>query len=175
MTGQLEMFPVHPSNGTDGIFKDAVISECGNYRHALTRIWDRSKEQIMFIGLNPSTADADNDDPTLRRCMNFANDWGYGGLFMLNLFDYRATDPHDLFMTERPESELCNYYLSLYGRSSDTIVFAWGSFKPNFTKHRVKVVREMFGADAYCFGNNNNGAPKHPLYLASDTLLTKFL
>ncbi|GHX72979.1 hypothetical protein VCSRO16_3593 [Vibrio cholerae] len=69
----------------------AELSKCRKYRYALWRTWDSDKPFAMFIGLNPSTADEKNDDPTLRRCINFAKSWGYGGVCMANLFAFRAT------------------------------------------------------------------------------------
>jgi hypothetical protein len=75
------------------MIKDAVLSECRTYRYALWRIWDQTVPYAMFIGLNPSTADESNDDPTLTRCMGFAKSWGYGGVCMANLFALRSTDP----------------------------------------------------------------------------------
>ena len=75
---------------------DAVFSDCRKYRYALWRVWDESKPVAVFIGLNPSTADEVNDDPTVKRCVNFAQEWGYGGLCMANLFAFMATDPEVL-------------------------------------------------------------------------------
>lgn len=77
---------------------DAELSKCRTYRYALWRTWDESKPFAMFVGLNPSTADELEDDPTIRRCINFSKLWGYGGLCMVNLFAYRATDPTALFL-----------------------------------------------------------------------------
>ncbi len=79
---------------------DAELSKCRAYRYALWRTWDESKPFAMFVGLNPSTADELEDDPTIRRCINFSKLWGYGGLCMVNLFAYRATDPTALFLVQ---------------------------------------------------------------------------
>ena len=73
--------------------RTAFISPCERYRHALGRHWDNDKGFVLFIMLNPSTADAQQDDPTIRRCMDFAKRWGFGGIEACNLFDWRATDP----------------------------------------------------------------------------------
>jgi hypothetical protein len=70
----------------------AIFSDCRKYRFALRRNWDESKPYVMFIGLNPSTADEIENDPTINRCISYARSWGYGGLFMANLFAFRATD-----------------------------------------------------------------------------------
>lgn len=76
--------------------KSAVLSADRRYRYGLFRIWDLERPLAMFVGLNPSTADETDDDPTIRRCVRFASDWQYGGLIMANLFAYRATSPRDL-------------------------------------------------------------------------------
>ena len=84
------------------IIANAVISECGKYRYSLTRIWDESKPKVMFIMLNSSTANANNDDPTIRRCINFAKAWGFGDLYVCNIFAYRATNPQELLKVDNP-------------------------------------------------------------------------
>ena len=76
--------------------KGATISECGLYRYSLTRVWDDVLPMCIFVMLNPSTADADIDDPTIRRCINFAKREGCGSLMVVNLFAYRATSPADM-------------------------------------------------------------------------------
>ena len=82
----------------------AIFSECKKYRYLLWRKWGKSphSKYVMFVGLNPSTADESIDDPTIRRCICFAKDWGYDGLFMANLFAYRATYPVDMFKFAEP-------------------------------------------------------------------------
>ena len=82
--------------------KDAILSEDRKYRYVLSRIWDKSKPIVMIIGLNPSTADETEDDRTIRRCIKFADSWGYGGVYMLNLFAFRATKPTDMFVVVNP-------------------------------------------------------------------------
>lgn len=76
----------------------ANLSECRRYRFSLWRIWDEALPYALFIGLNPSTADETANDPTITRCINFAKDWGYGGIYMANLFAYRATDPSEYML-----------------------------------------------------------------------------
>ena len=75
------------------IYKNATFSSCRAYRYSLSRIWDKKKKLVLLIGLNPSTADEKVDDPTIRRCVNYAKNWGYGGFLMVNLFAYRTTLP----------------------------------------------------------------------------------
>ena len=73
------------------IYKNATFSSCRTYRYSLSRIWDKKKKYVLFVGLNPSTADEEVDDPTIRRCINYAKNWGYGGFLMVNLF-YRILE-----------------------------------------------------------------------------------
>lgn len=82
--------------------KGAIISDCQQYRYALWRIWDETKPFVMFIMLNPSKADAETDDNTVRRCIGFAKSWGYGGIYICNLFAYRSTDPKVLLKVDNP-------------------------------------------------------------------------
>ena len=74
----------------------AVFSECGKYRYALWRIWDESKPAVMFIGLNPSTADEKESDPTITKVISFAKSWGFGAVYMCNSFPYISTNPDEL-------------------------------------------------------------------------------
>ena len=84
------------SSKVQALKNTAKLSECRKYRFALWRTWDDSKPYVMFVGLNPSTADETTDDPTLTRCINYAKSWGFGGVCMANIFAYRATEPSDM-------------------------------------------------------------------------------
>ena len=85
--------------------QDAVISKCSKYRYSLSRQWNKEKEKVLFIMLNPSKADDKIDDPTVRRCISFAKNWGFGGLMIGNLFAYRTTYPKELFKTKNPKGK----------------------------------------------------------------------
>src|SRR5689334_322706 len=82
--------------------RDAVISDCGRYRYLLRRAWDHTRPRCLLIMLNPSTADAEIDDPTIRSCIRLAKENGYGSFEVVNIFSFRATDPKDLAKAERP-------------------------------------------------------------------------
>ena len=88
-----------------GMKKHAIISQDDKYRYQLSRIWEEEKPKVLFIMLNPSTADADVDDPTIRRVVNFAKSWGYGGVFVGNLYAFRSTDPKGLRYIDNPVGE----------------------------------------------------------------------
>ena len=141
---------------TVDMYKGAVISPCRKYRYQLERIWDIERKYAVFIGLNPSTADAVNDDPTIRRCMRYAYDWGYGGVVMLNLFAFRATKPRDMFNTYDPIGPLNDEFLisnSNYDRIG-IVVAAWGTHGTYFGAD--KKVIDLLKQDylIHCLGKN---------------------
>ena len=148
---------------------DALFSEGGKRRLVLWRIWDRSLPLVAFIGLNPSKADGENDDPTIRRVKRFAKDWGYGGVVMLNLFTMITPFPYNLILDQ--DNKLNNQYLKSYGSLCQEVVFAWGNFKE--ARNRSREVIKMF-PDATALHINKNGSPKHPLYVRADIQRVKF-
>jgi hypothetical protein len=105
----------------------AHLSACRNYRYALWRSWDEAKPWVMFIGLNPSTADETTDDPTLTRCINYAKAWGYGGVCMANLFAYRATEPANMKAASNPIGVDNNAWLIKLATQAALVVAAWGN------------------------------------------------
>jgi len=153
----------------------ATFSPDRLYRYVLWRMWDADLASVMFVGLNPSTADENLDDPTIRRCMGFAKAWGYGSLFMLNLFALRSTDPTELRATYLamgdPMGPDNNRWLRHYGMISAVIVVAWGNH--GTLMHRGGIVRGLLGG-VYCLGTTKTGQPKHPLYLPKDTVLEEW-
>ncbi len=145
--------------------KDAVISTCGKYRYALRRIWDEKKSLVMFIGLNPSTADDKIDDNTIRRCMTFAGDWNFGGLIMGNLFALRSTDPRELKRVSDPIGPENNEWLKRLSEKSDKVIAVWGNHGAYLK--RDSEVLQMF-KNLYCLKISLKGIPCHPLYLPKD-------
>jgi hypothetical protein len=158
---------------SNSLFEDdvsgAVFSEDRKFRYYLWRTWDRSKPAIVFIGLNPSTASESQNDPTIRRVIRFARDWGYGKIYMMNLFALVSSYPLDLLDSPDPVAENDSYLESIC-RDKD-ILFAWGTFKA--AKDRAAIVSSKF-QNALCLGKNNDGSPKHPLYVAAITKPIKF-
>lgn len=151
------------------IRRHAEISDCGLYRYMLRRVWDPELGLVHWIMLNPSTADASFDDPTIRRCMAFARAWGYGGIYVSNLFAYRTTDPSLLpLLNEACVGPDNDKWIEL-GVCWPLIVCAWGA-NPRAAvraKHVVKMLRDA-GADPRCLGTTKDGHPRHPLYVKSD-------
>lgn len=143
----------------------AILSKCRKYRFALWRTWDDTKPYVMFIGLNPSTADERNDDPTLARCINYAKSWGFGGLCMANLFAYRATNPNDMKSATDPIGSKNNDWLVKLANEAGLIVAAWGN--DGSYLGRSKQIKELL-TNVYCLKLNKSGEPAHPLYQKSD-------
>lgn len=160
--------------------RSAEISECGRYRWWLRRSWNlwdangrhvKGKGVCCFVMLNPSTADGTQDDPTIRRCIRFARDWGYTTLSVRNLFPWRATDPSELFHAEtvtggaRGDSEV------LTACTADLLVAAWGANVPfGRDKEILKIWATYYaGVDVYCLGKTKQGCPRHPLYVKAET------
>lgn len=154
-----------------GVNKSAILSACGTYRYQLVREWDNDLPTCAFIMLNPSTADAERDDNTIKKCVKFAQRWGFGCLLVGNLYAYRATDP----------AALNNRGIDVVGRDndgalrhivrvSDRIVCAWGANCPD--TWRAPFVRNTLLAgnpDVYALRVTKDGHPGHPLYIRDDT------
>lgn len=155
----------------DDLQKGAIFSGCGEYRYQLWRIWDDSKPKVMFIMLNPSTADSEQDDPTIRRCIGFARSWGYGGFYVANLFAYRATDPWELVEVNNPCGDKNRWHIRQMLDKVDKVVCAWGN-KPVLKKIlKADVELELIDFAAgklYAIDLAKDGTPKHPLYLKGD-------
>lgn len=139
----------------------AKLSACRKYRYALWRTWDDSKPRVMFIGLNPSTADETVDDPTLVRCMNFARDWGYGGVCTANLFAFRATDPAAMKQASDPVGADNDKWLKKLASEAGLIIAAWGN-DGRFMDRSSAVIKMMPAMQ--CLKINSSGEPAHPLY-----------
>lgn len=140
---------------------NAKLSDCRTYRYALWRIWDESKPYAMFIGLNPSTADETEDDPTIRRCVAFARDWGYGGLCMANLFAFRATNPGDMMQAQDPVGPDNDEWLKKLSCDAGVVVAAWGN-GGSYLGRSQKVLFDF--PNLMCLKQNQSGEPVHPLY-----------
>lgn len=157
--------------------KSASISQCGRYRYGLTRQW--SDLPIMgFVMLNPSTADADVDDPTIRRCMGFARRENCGGIVVVNLFPLRLTYPAQLWATRYPErfgpdsdAELQRHLRMMTG----PVVAAWGADGDRLGGDAVTLTRLHLGQRLMCLGKTKSGAPRHPLYVKRNAPLAPLI
>ncbi len=155
--------------------RDATISECGKYRYLLSRIWDPVLERVLFIMLNPSTADAEIDDPTIRSCMRLSRDWGYGGLTVVNLFAWRATKPAELCKAADPVGPENDRILLDAVQKSSIAICAWGAHSMA-VKRAEDVCRiiQQGGLETFCLGTTQSGAPKHPLYIPTGTAPSEY-
>ena len=146
--------------------KGAIFSECRKYRYVLWRTW-RGGSRVVFIGLNPSTADETHDDPTIRRCIGYAKEWGVGGICMLNIFAFRAANPKDIRLVEDPIGDNEYYLKAFCNMFSSNVIACWGIWGSHC--NRGKQVIEMLGRENLsCLGLTKGGQPKHPLYLKRD-------
>lgn len=151
--------------------RTAAISPCERYRYALGRHWEREKGFALFIMLNPSTADALKDDPTIRRCMGFAQSWGYGGIEVCNLFDWRATKPEQLRKSIAfAISDKCDPTIRCRLGEAKAVIAAWGNV-PWAEQRIVHVFHTLFREDKRwdCLGMTKHGYPRHPLYVPAVT------
>lgn len=154
----------------------ARCSTCWPYRYALARRWARDHPVLPVIMLNPSTADAFVLDPTIRRCVGFAREWGYGGVLVLNLYALRSTDPRALRRHRDPEGPANNDRIRRWlaaaaegwGDDGDALV-AWGAWAaPGRARDVLGMIRSA-GLRPVCLGRTRTGQPRHPLYVHSAT------
>lgn len=154
------------------MMQGAKISDCGQYRYALTRYWGDGP-MAGFIMLNPSTADATLDDPTIRRCIGFAKREGCGSLVVVNLYALRSTNPSALRGHLHPIGpEWRKHFDEAIAHVDGPLIAAWGA-DPSVAAQRftVQQVLRKAGRAAVCLGKNKDGSPKHPLYVRGDAPL----
>lgn len=157
---------------------EATISPCGLYRYDLHRRWGDGY-LMPFVMLNPSTADAMVDDPTIRRCIGFARREGVGGIVVANIFAFRATKPEDMKRADDPFGPDNDQTLERIARASVVddmpIVCAWGSHGGLRGAHdRALRILQSVGARLVCLGRTASGMPKHPLYISGSQPLVPF-
>lgn len=143
--------------------KQAVISECGEYRYSLTRAWNDGLPCLLYVCLNPSDADHQRDDPTIRRCVAFARRWGFGSIEVVNLFAVRSPDPAYMMGHPCPVGPFNDRHIIEAVRRAARVVVAWGAHGGHMGRDRevMKLVRQYFNT-VYCFGLSKDGMPIHP-------------
>lgn len=143
----------------------AAISECGTYRYVLWRYWDEALLPLVWIMLNPSTADGKVDDPTIVRVMNFTRAWGYGGCRVINLYALRATDPKELRRAADPVGPENETFWDADLRTLGECVCAWGA-NPMAKKIEEESMDWLLWHEIklYCV-TKDVAKPNHPLYL----------
>lgn len=149
-------------------FVSATADIRGDYRYSLTRVWDPALPRITFVLLNPSTADAVELDPTLRRCVGFAKRDGFGGMAIVNLYAFRTKSPKVMKVAADPVGPENDRVLA---GVSGTVVAGWGNnADPARVAHAVALLPPL-----HALGVNKGGAPTHPLYVLGDAPLIEWV
>lgn len=169
MNATLEKLIVRRADDLQG-WNSAVFNETETHRYLLRRRWAEGGSTLTFIMLNPSTADEDTDDPTIRRCMGFARREGAHALRVANLFGLRATDPKELLRHPAPVGARNEEFLRLACLPEHEAVVAWGALPSGLRGHaaRMTEILALDGVRLRCFGTTASGQPRHPLYLRGD-------
>ena len=150
------------------------------YRYSLHRMWGGGSlsewKTTLWIMLNPSTADENELDPTLRRCEAFSRAWGFDGFEVVNLFAIRSTDPKMLYLVSEPVGQENDRFILQAAYRADKIIVGWGTEK--IARERGKQVMHLLASGlhfhTWCLGTNDDGSPKHPLYIAKHTKLRRY-
>ena len=156
----------------------AEFSECHKFRYTLTRTWESLTPKLCVIGLNPSTATAEKNDPTIRRCIGYAQAWGYGGLLMLNLYAYRATLPADLWQRWQGGYDIVGGERNSFAAMLEYIaahncaltLAGWGRDRKTRGRNAMQAIPGL-----HYLTLNSDGSPGHPLYLRADLKPQPFL
>ncbi len=161
---------------TEPYFNSGAIFDTTNtYRYTLWRVWYPDHPRLTFIMLNPSTADAQRNDPTISRCITFAQHWGFGALEVVNLFAYKATYPRDLLKVANPIGEENDRFLLQALSRSSRIVAAWGTKGTLLGRDKQIIQLLARRQNVHCLGATKDGHPRHPLYVKGDTGLLPFV
>ena len=149
------------------------FSPCRTWRYTLRHTWaglfDGGERAIVWIGLNPSTADENQLDPTLRRIRGYSTAWGYNTFYMLNLFAYRATDPQAMRRAADPVGPENDRWILETAAKADLVMCAWGRHGLFLDRQR-HMLALLDGFNLQCLEKTADGIPKHPLYLKGDLL-----
>lgn len=146
----------------------ATFSPDGVYRYRLLRRWSRGA-RVVWVMLNPSTADAQRDDPTIRRCIGFSRAWGFGAMEVVNLYALRATEPGVVRGHDEPVGPENDRYIVAAASRGAHVIAAWGAFP--WAAARADHVLELLmraRRPVRCLGLTRGGHPRHPLYARAD-------
>lgn len=152
----------------------ATFSPCRLYRYALWREWDPSLPTVVFCGLNPSTADETQDDPTVRRELGFARSWGFGRYVKVNAYGYRSTDPKGLWSVDDPRGPdnflaiKVHCFEATKRRTDGLFVAAWGNNIRERDAFELRRMLRLEGVRVHALKITKAGHPQHPLYLRAD-------
>ncbi len=159
------------------IDKGATFSPDRKYRYLLWRTWDKSLPSAMFLMLNPSTADENVLDPTLRRCVGYAMKWGYGRMDICNIFALRSTDPKELYKSEDPIGVDNDQYILKTAKVNGVIIAAWGNHGAhnNRTQEVVDLLTSPTVFELHALALTKTNQPVHPLYQRSDIMPVRYM
>ncbi|MFP7672077.1 DUF1643 domain-containing protein [Marivita sp. S0852] len=158
---------VERSHEADGCASRVWYSPCDTFRYGLSRIWDAGLPSVLFIMLNPSTADEFRNDPTVARCETRARRMGYGAMMIANIFAFRATKPTDLKAAKDPNGPLNDDILAHCAQTAQMTIAAWGAHGDHLGRGRSMALR--LPDQLYHLGLTKQGHPRHPLYVSFDT------
>ena len=164
---------------------EAVISDCERYRYLLSRQWTPHKKDgtVLWVMLNPSTANHVENDPTIRRCIGYSKKWGFSRLEVVNLFAYRATKPADLLSTVDPIGPENDFYIQEAAARARLVIYGWGATAGKIDRIRPRIVHQLvykarkrcsekhkpgFIQSAQALWTTSGGHPSHPLFLSYD-------
>ena len=153
----------------------AIFSSCGKFRYSLGRRWSDGNKLLGFVMLNPSTADAEHNDATIRRCIRFAQSHGYDAMEVVNLYAHMATRPIELRNAGYPVGPDNDAHIVRAAFLADAVCVAWGANEPGLG--RSKAVMELLrqiGVPIMCLAVTRGGYPQHPLYLPAANRLRPF-
>jgi hypothetical protein len=155
---------------------DALFDSTGAYRYRLSRVWDEALPRVCWILLNPSTATASVDDPTISRVVGFSRSWGFGSVDVVNLFAFRTPNPRGLRHIADPVGDGNDETIVATASSSPQVISAWGNHgileNPSTGAPRFLEVQRLLaeaGVHTACLGRTKHGQPRHPLYLTAST------
>jgi hypothetical protein len=149
--------------------KSATLSPCGKFRFDLWRVWDEAGKIVNFCGLNPSVADHEIDDATIRRDIRFARDWGYGGFVKTNAFAFRSTSRDVMKRQIRPEGDPENAeYIRKHAFESALVICCWGE-DGGFRDRDRSILSMLSTIPLHCLHLTNSGRPGHELYLPANS------
>jgi hypothetical protein len=157
--------------------RECIESKDKRYRYVLKISWRLTLPQAVFVMLNPSTADKNRDDPTSLKCITLADRWKCGGVSLVNLFAYRATDPQELRLQTIPIVGFFNdqHVLTQCCANRKHVVCAWGNHGTYLGRDReVIALLRQARVRLQCLGINDNGTPEHPLLVPHARVLIPF-
>ena len=149
-------------NPDDDYISDVIFSTCKKYRYALTKTWDESLPKLMYIGLNPSVADSKKDDPTVKKCVAYAKELGFGSILIGNLFSYISPNPENLKKADDPIGPENDKWLLRLADESDKVIAMWGNH--GSYRNRCNEVCEL-DIELNCLEVTKKDQPYHILYL----------